>query len=184
MSFVRNEVSVFFQRWKEPLALMALALVPGFYFFRFAGVLWIQILLGIVTAGIFLFAIAAVRRTLLQDDGLGRGYLEVSERKISFASSDHSGVMDVAAIAAIDLSTDLRTGHQNEHYWILTSADSKRLIVPGNTHGVEDFISILTSLPGIDLNAAIKFRVSGEKGVFKVWRREVYDPLPPKLPLV
>ena len=184
MSFVRKELSDVIVKWREPLIMFVLSLVPVFYLLRTQPAVWFQIVIGLLALGLLMFAIAAARRVLLQDRGLGQGYLEVSERKISFTSSDSRGVVDVDALAAIDLSTDLRDGHQNEHYWILTSAASQRLIVPGNAHGIEELISVLTSLPNIDLNAAIRFRVSGEKGVFKVWRRDGHDPLPPKLPLV
>jgi len=184
MSFLRPEVARFLTKWREAVILVGISATIAVISLIGSLAPWFSGVLFVLAIVILIFAYVAIRRVLLRDEGLGVGYVEISEQKISFFGQDGSGAFDLEDLAAVDLSTDLRSGHQSEHYWILTPEGRTPLVIPGNAHGVEDLFSALTSLPGIDLSAAIRFRVSGELGVFKVWRRDNRDPLLPEHPLV
>ncbi|MEM9715228.1 MAG: hypothetical protein AAF826_01795 [Pseudomonadota bacterium] len=184
MTFLRPELRDVAIKWKEPLALGALAVVAIVFAWRLNGSFGFQFLALLLAAGLGIFTYVGIRRVLLRDAGLGRGLVEVTEREIRFFADNEGGVVALSDLISVDLSTDLRKGKAASHYWILSSNLQPPIIVPGNALGIEDLLGTLSALPGIKMDAAMRFNTSGSPGIKNIWKKPSGDVLPPQRPLV
>lgn len=171
MNLIRPEIQAFITRWREPLVLGALGVIAIlFLLFRLNAPIMV-VVLGLVAIGLLSLSFVAARRVLLRDLGLGQGYVSVSEQKISYFSVEGGTALSIDDISAVHISADLRAGHHHEHYWMITGTGGAVLTIPANVSGIEDLMNSLSSLPGIDIGAAMRFAMSGKSGTLPVWTR-------------
>lgn len=172
MRSLRPEVALLLRRGREALAgaaLAALALWLGLS--SFGVTRWVAVALGL--AGLALIW-TGVQRLRFGRGGGGPGIVTVDERRLVYWGPLAGGVMDMDALARLDLDPGARPAH-----WILTGLRGERLEVPVNATGAEALLDLFASLPGFPTEAMLSALGRTEGPPVTLWRAPNVVVLPP-----
>lgn len=153
MSFVRPEVSSWLTRWREAIGAGVLTALGGISLWRgVAGYNWMQEVFGvilIIIGGLLFFA--AVQRGRFFDANVGAGVVEVTERRITYLTSETGNFVDVAAITKLEIRHFPNVGG----VWVLKQSEGGTLFIPTSAAGAENLFDAFSALPGIEPNKLI-----------------------------
>lgn len=149
MPFIRAEATETVKRWREVLAagvIFALGLWWGMTslgFIRIAG--WLLV----IASGGLLFA--AIQRARFRAGSGGIGVVEVDERQIAYLAPVGGGILSLDTLTEIAIVPD----HARLPVWKLR-AGIEYLTIPTSAEGTEALFDVLTTLPGANIEAAIR----------------------------
>ncbi|MFY0621853.1 MAG: hypothetical protein JXQ89_09180 [Pelagimonas sp.] len=166
MSLFRPEATAEIARWSEAL-VGAGVLALGLYwsFFTGGGLLhWIGY--GVAAIGAA-FVFSGVRRARFGLSGEGLGFVQVTEREISYFTPDGGGAVSVDNLMRVSIEV---LGPEQVR-WIFVS-DEGSLAIPYDASGTEALFDVLSALPGAQFETAIQVLAGSETHSSVIWRRE------------
>lgn len=148
MSFIRPDVTRQMRKWAEPIVGAAVIFVGIWMALRGYG--RANLILELLGGGIAIFGvvytISATRRVLFAGDAQGAGYVEVTERRISYLAPIGGGFADIADITRIEA----RHAPDLGRCWIVHHMGGPTLFIPMNAAGGEALFDAFLALPGMD----------------------------------
>jgi hypothetical protein len=168
MSFIRPEVRRELRRWREALVAGAVAGLGLWWALTGLGLIkWVGWALA-VTGGAMLWA--GIQRARFHGGHGGLGVVEVDERQIAYLAPVGGGIASLDFITEVSLGPD-RAGLP---VWRFRSG-SETLTIPTSAEGTGQLFEALTSLPGVDIEAAIRASRGRPTHETVIWRRRAPD---------
>jgi hypothetical protein len=165
MSFVRPELAVQLNRWRE-VAIFAGVILIGILLIGYNN-LFFQII-GLAVAGIGVALILpAIPRALTRKQSDGAGMVEIDEREITYLAAHGGGVVSIDALFSVGILPTM----DQEPEWHLTQDDGARLTIPADALGADALIDAVLALPGADTDAALRALRQPSADVTTVWRK-------------
>ena len=133
---------------------------------------WVAVALGL---GGLALVWTGVQRLRFGRGGGGPGIVQVDERRLVYWGPLTGGVMDMDALARLDLDPGAVPAH-----WVLTSLRGERLEVPVNAQGAEALFDLFAALPGFPTEAMLQALNRTEGPPVTLWRVPNVIVLPPR----
>lgn len=146
--FLRPEARAALTRWREVLvgaAVLAFGLWLGLT--RYGFVSWLGF--GIVLVGAAL-VYTGLQHLRFRSAGDGPGYVEITERRITYFGPLSGGMADLDLLATLEFDPTGKPGH-----WRLTAENGAALAIPVNAAGAETLYDLFAALPGIRTEAML-----------------------------
>ncbi len=164
MNFVRPEAAAGLKRWQGVIAAgLVLAL----------GLWWGLTSLGLIrwtgwalAAGGAAMLWAAVQRARFHGGSGGLGVVYLDERQITYMAPVGGGIASLDALSEVAIAPD-RAGLP---IWQFRTGP-ETLTIPTSAEGTEGLFDVLTALPGIDMEAAIRASRGRPRDRKVIWRR-------------
>ncbi len=146
--FIRPELTQFFRRWREPIAAGVLAVIGAYFLWR--GFVRYNSVLEIIGLVLLLIGLALVwtayRRAQFNRTGRGPGLIEVTERRITYLSSQGGDSVDIAAMTRLEMRSTIEFGR----VWVLKQSEGPSLYIPVSAAGSEALFDAFSALPGME----------------------------------
>ncbi|MFN3823274.1 MAG: hypothetical protein ACK4RN_04785 [Pseudorhodobacter sp.] len=143
LGLIRPELRAALHRWREVLALGALAL-PGLWLVWLGGFLLLPLGILLVAASLVLALIAA-RRMRFAQPGQAPGMVEVVEGQIGYFGPAFGGLIAIADLAELRLVTS-----RGRRLWRLQGTEGDALLIPVEAGGAAALYDVFAALPGME----------------------------------
>lgn len=162
--FIRPEVAKNLKRHRETLSGAALVLV-GLYLAWQPG--WVMTGIGaaLTIAGLAV-GVVSLRRLTFKAANDGPGVVEVTERQITYFTSQSGGAVSINALARVTALRDAAQSAPEGLHWLLEEDGGPRLIIPANAAGADALFDAFSALPGFDFGA-----VNSKNATHTAWSR-------------
>ncbi len=149
MAFIRAEALATLKRWREALVIGLLFILglwwglTGLGFIALTG--WALVLISAALLYV------AIQRARFRGGHGGLGVVEIDERQIAYLAPIGGGILSLDALTEISVAPD-RAGLP---VWQLR-AGMEILTIPASAEGTDALFDMLTTLPGANIEAAIR----------------------------
>ena len=153
--------------WKYREALFALCVAGGG--------LWLVVIgFGVVPwiGGAFLLLggallVAGVQRARFRQGDDGPGFVQITERRLTYYGPLNGGVIDVADIISVSFDP---TGYPAP-YWLLMGPENRQIAVPITAKGAEALFDTFAVLPGMQTEALLRVLEAPPDQRVVIWSR-------------
>ncbi len=146
--FLRPQTKKWLSRWGEPLGAALVAALGGWLFWRGYGRYdWMLELIGLsLTPAGLAAGWAAFRRAQFAAENAGPGLVDVTERRVSYLTSEGGDFVDLEAMTRLEIRPTAGSGR----LWVLKQSDGPTLYIPVTATGADQLFDAFSALPGVD----------------------------------